>query len=372
MRKSFLGAGAWLLLSAIAAGAASPDQLYQTWQKNYIRDPDIAEKAAEDYLHAAPQGDHAQDLHLWLDAYHKAVADLMSQSRKSASANKQPAAPPPKQAAAPPAAAPIVKQAAMPPPPPPKQVATPPVAIKQAVLPPPKQAAAPLPKLVQAAPSQPAVPPFRPPAPPPVPAKQPEAKPPGTRMASALPQANAAPGLAKEIPKEPPKEALQEASVPSPRARPAGQSLDDLLAFIADKVEGQGSLTFTAEFLNPAGGALTERLSYQASNVTIDPNRCQVSWRWHVQQDGKPTPDQDRAVQLRLSKSIGVETIGQALGDLNARHFRVHVYPGAYAVHIAHWDTSAGDNLYFRDKAMAESVAGAARHALELCDKRGR
>ena len=47
---------ACLLLSTAAAFAASPDQLYQTWQKNFLTDPAVSEKAAEDYLRAAPQG----------------------------------------------------------------------------------------------------------------------------------------------------------------------------------------------------------------------------------------------------------------------------------------------------------------------------
>jgi hypothetical protein len=271
VRRSFpgvCGAAAWMLLSTLGAHAASPDQLYQTWEKNYLTDPAVSEKAAEDYLRAAPRGPHAQDLKLWLDAYQKAVANLMAQS-------------------------------------------TPPPAAK---------------------------------------ASQ-------TRLASAIPQVN--PAQNNPTPKQPP-------TLP-PAAKPAGQSLDELLAFIADKIEDR--LNFTAEFVNPSGGTRVEQLTYAASDVTIDPNRCQVSYRWHVVQDGNAAPDEDRAVQLRFSKSIGVETIDQALGDLNDNHSPVHAHPQAYAVHIARWDKPSGDNLYFRERGMAESVAGAAQHALELCDK---
>ena len=142
-----------------------------------------------------------------------------------------------------------------------------------------------------------------------------------------------------------------------------------MLAFIADKVASQDRLNFTAEFVNPSGGTLVEQHSYEASDVTIDPNRCLIAYRWHVVQDGKAAPDQDGAVQLRHSKNISVETIDQALGENNDNHFSVHARPQAYAVHIARWDKPSGDNLYFRDRGMAESVAGTARHALDLCDK---
>jgi hypothetical protein len=281
------GATAWMLLSTIAADAAPPDQLYQTWQKNYLTDPAVSEKAAQDYLRAAPRGPQAQELKLWLDAYQKAMANLMAQS-------KPPEAPP-------------VTQATMPP----------------------------------------------------APARQPAAMPPETRLASASGQENPAP--ITQMPKKPPQR--------SSAANPAGQSLDEMLAFIADKVASQDRLNFTAEFVNPSGGALVEQFSYEASDVTIDPNRCQIAYRWHVVQDGKESPDQDRAVQLRLSKSISVETIDQALGESNESHFSVHARPQAYAVHIARWDNPSGDNLYFRDRGTAESITGTARHALDLCDK---
>jgi hypothetical protein len=168
-------------------------------------------------------------------------------------------------------------------------------------------------------------------------------------------------------PKLVPVKPVQRAAAPA--AKPPGQTVDDMLSFIADKIGDQNRLNFTAEFLTADGSMLVEQLAYEASKVTIDPNRCQLSYHWHVVQDGKGTPDQDRAVQLRLSKSISVETIDRALGDINDNHFTVHVHPQGYAVHIARWDNPSGDNLYFRDKDMAESVARAARQALELCDK---
>jgi hypothetical protein len=396
LRKSLPGptvcaiSGAWLLISVLAAHAASPDQLYQTWQKNYLRDPDIAEQAAQDYLHAAPQGPYAADLQIWLDAYHKAMASILSQPRtanKGAPANKlasaqpapPPSAPPPQQKPPAPSPAPppkfVAQQKPPAPPPalPPKIVAqqkppmpaalnpppAPPVRLPKPAAVQPKEPAAPVVNLAAATPmlpkqvaALPAPQPARLAAVPPGPTKRPE-----MRLASAEP-----------IPqKQAPKEFLARPA----SEMPLGQSLDEALAFIADKVEGQ-ALAFTAEFFNPSGGALVEQLSYEASNVTIDPNRCQVSYHWHVLQDGRRTPDQDRAVQLRLSRSITVEPIEQALAELNARHFSVHVRPEAYAVHIARWDRPAGDNLYFRDRGMAESVAAAARHALDLCDKRGR
>jgi hypothetical protein len=108
----------------------------------------------------------------------------------------------------------------------------------------------------------------------------------------------------------------------------------------------------------------TEQLSYKASNVTIDPNRCQVGYHWHVEQDGRAVSDQDRTIELRLAKSIGVTSIDAEPG----RRFSVRAYPKVHVVHIARWDNSSGDDLYFHDKDMAARVGTAARRAVELCD----
>lgn len=412
MQRFLWGVAACLLLLTMSAGAAPPDQLYQTWQKNYLNDPEVAEKAARDYLRQAPQGPQAHDLQIWLDAYHKALAAILSQPKtagQSAPASKlasaqpappspQPApglAPEPAQSAPPsqraarnaqPETAAVEQPAAPPKPrkdhhtqvyrvladayhramarlsligkpgapagnrasaqsaPPPKPPAVPP--IRQAALPP-------LPPLQPAPPVQA--------APPPPPEVQPSPRPGRpAQLASAIPQHN---GARKN---QPP----MQAPVHSPVSSPASETVDDALAYIADKIESEDRLSFTAEFHNSSGGALVEQLIYLASNVTIDPNRCQVSYRWHVQQDGRPTTDQDRAVQLRFAKSISVVTIDQALDELNARRFTARVYPEAWAVHIARWDKPTADNLYFHDKGMADSIAEAAQHALDLCDKK--
>jgi hypothetical protein len=185
------------------------------------------------------------------------------------------------------------------------------------------------------------------PAPPAVPPAE-------TRQASAIPPENA---RKKQL-----SNALQ---IKSADLKPEGQSLRQSLALIADKVAGEGTVNFTAQFRDMATGRdqYDQRL-YKASNVTIDPNRCQVRYHWYVEQGGRPVSDQDRTVDLRLAKGIRVTSID---GESGRRVF-VRAYPKVYVVHIARWDNSSGDNLYFHDKDMAARVGAATRHAVELCD----
>jgi hypothetical protein len=341
IKSSILGLGAGLLLSIAAAHADTPDQLYQTWQTNSRMQPDIAEKAARDYLHAAPDGPHAAGLQVWLDAYHKTLATLLSRAPQSLW--KPAPKPRAKQAAAtapakPPA--PMVAQAPAPAP-------SPPVAHPASAAPPPPQT-----RLASTPPEKPAKEQHSNPQP------APAQPPPRTRLASAAPP-------------QPPREQHAKSQPAVPPDTLEGHSLVETLAFIADKIDGEGRINFLAQFRDAAAGRdIVQRLTYTASKVTMDPNRCRVSFHWHVDQDGKGTTDEDRVVELRLAKSVAVETLDQALTDLNtgSRPLTAHTQPTLFAVHIARWDKPGGDNLYFHDKDMAARVGAAASRGLELCE----
>jgi hypothetical protein len=166
----------------------------------------------------------------------------------------------------------------------------------------------------------------------------------------------------------------EEAQDTSHDAKPETRSLGETLAYIAGQMSRQGPIRFMAQFRNPANDYdIVENLSYEASNVTVDPNRCQVSYRWHVDQDGKGTLDEDRSVPLRQARSVRVETVDRTLSDINAasgRPYSVHVQPEVYAVHLGRYGNTLGDNLYFRDEAAASRVGEAAHRALNLCSGR--
>ena len=190
--------------------------------------------------------------------------------------------------------------------------------------------------------------------------KQPTAR----LLASAVPPAPIgqvsaiAPGTAQ-------KEQLSSPSqIISPDFKSQGQTVAETLALIADKLGGEETINFSALIHDTATGReRTEQLSYLASNVTIDPNRCQIGYRWHVEQNGAVS-DLDRTVELRLAKSIRVTSI-----DAEPDHrFVMHADPRVYVVHIARWDNSSGDHLYFREEDIASRVAMATRRAVSLCD----
>jgi len=177
-----------------------------------------------------------------------------------------------------------------------------------------------------------------------------------TRQASAIPPENAQ--------KKQPSNAPQ---INSPDLKPEGQSLAEALALIADKVGGEGTVNFTAQFRDMATGLdQYEQRSYEASNVTTDPNRCQVRYHWHVEQEGRAVSDQDRTVELRLAKGIRVASIDGEPG----RRLLVRAYPKVYVVHIARRDNSSEHNFYFYNNDMAARVVTGARRAVELCGKR--
>jgi hypothetical protein len=175
-----------------------------------------------------------------------------------------------------------------------------------------------------------------------------------TQQASVIPPENAQNKQTSNVPQ-----------INSIDLKPEGQSSAEVLALIADKVGGEGTINFTAQFHDMyTGRDHTEQLSYKASNVTIDPNRCQLGYHLHVEQDGRSVSDQDHTVELRLAKSIRVTPIDAEPG----RRFFVRAYPKPHVVNIVRWDNSSGDSLYFHNKELAARVGAATRRAVELCD----
>lgn len=305
MEKSVLAVVALILLSAIYA----PVQSFLAWENQSWQEPGIAEKAAEDNLHVAPQGPYVHDPQVRLDANHKTLAIPRLADRSNGWSKK--------------------------------------LASRQ-------------PSHLQQPTAQTAQPGAKPSKVTSLSAR-PAGGPPPILQASTSPQENS-------TPKKQPSKVPQSSSASE---KMASQSLEETLAFIADKLASQDRIKFTAEFHSPTDNSdIIEQLSYEASNATIDPNRCQVSFHWHIDQDGIGTRDRDRAIQLRLAKNIWVETVDQALSDLNAtagHPFSVRASPEIFAVHIARWDGPSGDNLYFHDRAMAERIGDAAKRALRLC-----
>jgi len=202
-----------------------------------------------------------------------------------------------------------------------------------------KQASVPLPNQAVVRPPPPAVPPAE------------------TQQAPAIPPEN--------VQTKQPSNASQ---IKSPDLKPKGQSLAQALALIADKVGSEGTINFTAQFRDMATGRdQYEQRSYKASNVTTDPNRCQVRYHWHAEQDGRTVSDQDRTVELRLARGIRVASIDAEPG----RGLLVRAYPKVYVARIAGRDNASGHNFYFYNRDMAARVVKGARRAVELCAKRG-
>ena len=193
---------------------------------------------------------------------------------------------------------------------------------------------------------------------------------PNTKQASAQPPKQsvappaAEPQQASAIPPEnaqnkPPSNAPQ---INSPDLKPQSQSLVQALALVADKVGGEGTVNFTAQFRDRATGRdQYEQRSYKASNVTADPNRCQLRYQWHVEQEGRAVSDQNRAIDLRRAGGVRLTSIAGEPG----RRLLVRAYPKVTVVHIA-----PGHSFYFYNRDVAARVATGARRAVELCANR--
>lgn len=137
------------------------------------------------------------------------------------------------------------------------------------------------------------------------------------------------------------------------------------LALIADQMDREGPINFTVQYEDVnTDREYAEELSYNASNVTIDPRSCRIGYRWRVEKDGAVLYDQTRSVELSPARNIWVSSIA----DAQARRNFVHTDPQVYLVHVARWDNGSGVDLYFHDKDAAARVGAAARQAMRLCE----
>lgn len=289
------GAIAIVLLCTVFYEVA-PAQFYRDWQQSFASQPDIAGKAAENYLQLTPQGPHAGQLRLWLASYHMALRGPVLTRPKATVAPK-----------------------------PDSKIAT--------VLP--------------------------------------TIAPPSASVVRELPARPISPIANRHVLHE--DEQQQKESHTVSGFYQTAQSLAATLAFIAAETAHQGPISFMAEFRNPVDTYdFVEQISYRASNVTIDPDRCAITYRWHESRDGKAASDQERSLKLRGATSVRVETADRSLGGINAafgRLYPVRVQPHIYAVRLRQHDNPFGDVLYFQNEYLATRIGKAAYRALNLCNR---
>jgi hypothetical protein len=162
----------------------------------------------------------------------------------------------------------------------------------------------------------------------------------------------------------------QTAVAPPPQPADNGPSLAVTMQFIQAKMNEVGKINFAAYTHDNANGQdFVDQISVESGNVVADPAACRISYHRTLINNGAPTI-KDFTINLRDVLNLSVitgdmaVTQAQAEGGHPARNSRVE--PPIFVLVVK----KAGNQenwIYLSDEEMANRIAKAMVHAVELC-----
>jgi hypothetical protein len=159
---------------------------------------------------------------------------------------------------------------------------------------------------------------------------------------------------------------------PPPKPADEGPSLEVTMKFIQDKLNDVGTLNFVV-FLhdNVAGTDLANRNKLELSNVAANAGACRISYHVKWELNGAVTQDIDAWFPLKDVGDILVMPIEQAFKavDTAAGHpgFTYRSDPPLFVLQARRTNSKAVNEIDFADEQIANRVAKAMVHAVELC-----
>ena len=164
----------------------------------------------------------------------------------------------------------------------------------------------------------------------------------------------------------------QRAVPPSPKPADSGLSLVATMQFIQDKLNDTGSIKCIS-FTQNTTDYTTHSYSFKISvtKVVADPNQCRISFHEKVTMDGKVKTDADFGFSVRDIQHIFVEAEAQFQTKKNADRGIPNIIITstnpplkALITDLPHGNEFDFD---FKDADLADRVAKAFLHAVELC-----
>ncbi len=168
--------------------------------------------------------------------------------------------------------------------------------------------------------------------------------------------------------------ALAQTSIPPPPQpvpdKPAGPSLEVTMKFIQDKLNGIGTVNFAGYVHDSANNTDgVQKFSATFSNVVANPGACSLNYHRLVFNNGSKEHDENVVINLRDVQSIAVLPDEQdwqmflvRSGDSTKT---VKDVPDIFALVIKL--PGRDPTIRFYEQAMADRVAKALVHAVELC-----
>jgi hypothetical protein len=173
----------------------------------------------------------------------------------------------------------------------------------------------------------------------------------------------------------------QTAVPPPPRPADSGPSLEVTMKFIQNKLNDIGKVNLASFSQHTTDGStFSNILVLQVSNVVADPVHCSISYHWTWNQDGMNVWDLDMSTMLPIVQKVLVKPFVQAQNDMYAVGGRPDIVvtstnPPVTLLIVPSIDKGGRSfakggwigGLPFTDDDLADRVAKAMVHAIELC-----
>jgi hypothetical protein len=167
--------------------------------------------------------------------------------------------------------------------------------------------------------------------------------------------------------------ALAQQNVPPPPKPPDnGPSLADTMKFIQEKLNGLGPINFVVfAHDDVAGNDWTYQRKVEISNLVADSHSCIVQYHFTVTDNGTVRANLDAGIPLKAVENIIVTPEGQRLRETDTAEghpsYSSRVEPPVFVLKTVRSNNGGLNEFYFPDEDLANRVAKAMVHAVELC-----
>jgi len=159
---------------------------------------------------------------------------------------------------------------------------------------------------------------------------------------------------------------------PPPRPQDTGPSLDTTLKFLADKINDEGRVGYTAFVTDTSqpGVEWSNKFTAAVSNLAADAKACRISFHWRTEVNGSSADDKDYDIDLKDVRTIVVMPQEQNQKQIDALRghsaWSSRIEPNIFTLIVRR--AKGIENVFlFSDEGMAGRVAKAMQHAVELC-----
>lgn len=163
----------------------------------------------------------------------------------------------------------------------------------------------------------------------------------------------------------------QQAVAPPPRPADSGPSIVTTMQFIQENAaEGKLSYTATVSDASQQGVEWRNKFTVDMSNLASDAGACRITYHWRAEENGKLVDDADYSLALKDVKEIMVLSQEQNQNQVDSRNghpdWNSRIAPSLFTL-IARRPKGVVNVFLFSDEGMANRVAKAITHAVELC-----